>query len=502
MKEMKFNTHFPPDIEDSTGIIGDLGEVQKNIQDYLREILGNSSGMLVSAQELNSGSKGIRDKNIKIYEDTTSVAESTNEMNGNMNTVSSATEELSINMSTIADASNESRNSISSISESTKELTAAANEIAENTEKATQITARALDSAEESSSKVSVLEDAANEIGDVTTTISDISDQTKLLALNATIEAARAGEAGKGFAVVAKEVKDLALQTSTATKNIRNKIDIIQNATVTTIETIERIQNVMGEVNDVVTTIASAAEEQSASTKNISQYILKTTERIDDMVNNVKQGAQAVQDVNVSISDTTELSNRITEAINGIQDESRDIKNISIKNYIIALETTGQGETIFDICNSFTLPQRIKEEAKKEKPRLCKFSQSYDVQVEKMNDDHTVIFNYINSVSDNVKNNAPKKELITSLLNLENFTVEHFDREEQLMQQNNYPEYAEQKRAHTKLLDKVRSIIETVEADEEIDIIEVMVFLRNWLIKHIQGMDKKYGPYMNKKGIR
>ncbi|MGM0461280.1 MAG: bacteriohemerythrin [Fibrobacterota bacterium] len=501
MKEMNFTTQIPQDLDDPTGIIGDLTEVQNNIQEHLREILGSSSGMLQSAKKLNSGSKNIRDKNIQIYADTTSVAESTNEMNANMNTVSSATEELSINMSTIADASNESRTSINSISDSTRELTAAAHAIAENTEKATQITARALEKAEESSRKVSVLEDAAHEIGDVTTTISDISDQTKLLALNATIEAARAGEAGKGFAVVAREVKDLALQTRTATKNIRTRIDVIQNATNTTIDTIEQIQAVMGEVNDVVTAIASAAEEQSAGTGNISQYILKTTNRIDDMVHNVKQGAQAVQDVNVSISDTTQLSNRVTEAINEILEGSGDIKNTSITNYILALETTGQGETIFDITNSIGLPQNMKEEAKKEIPRLCKFSRSYDVQVKKMNDDHTVIFNHINAVSETVKTRAPKKELISSLRNLENFTVEHFKREEHLMQEHNYPEYEEQKRAHTKLLEKVRSITESVENGRDIDIIEVMVFLRNWLILHIQGLDKKYGPYLNKKGI-
>ncbi|MGM0442605.1 MAG: bacteriohemerythrin [Fibrobacterota bacterium] len=495
MAAMDFSVS-PDTTEDSTGLLAELVLLQKNLEERFADTLGDSAGLLKSAEELNTGSRSIRDRNIRIFRDTASVAASTNEMNGNMNTVSSATEELSINMNTIADASRESRESISSISDSTKELTTAADEIARSTETATEITARALTSAEESSRTVNELEEAARDIGEVTVTISDISDQTKLLALNATIEAARAGEAGRGFAVVAKEVKELALQTSSSTGNIQKKVDIIQRATNRTITAIGSIRDVINEVNDVVTTIASASEEQSASTGDIADYILKTTERIDSMAESVQQGAQAVQDVNVSINDTTELSNRVTESINRIQEESETIKNLSVKNYITALETTGQGEALHDSCAAVALPAGKKEKAEEEAPVFCKFSPSYDVQVPKMNSDHDRIFQLIDAVSKTVKADAPRKNLVQDLQNLQSFTEEHFAREEKLMQQREYPEYPAQKKAHTKLLDTVAQIISDVEQEKEVDLIEMMVFFREWLVKHIQGMDKKYAPWL------
>jgi len=69
---------------------------------------------------------------------------------------------------------------------------------------------------------------AAQTVDKVTEAITEIFEQTNLLALNATIEAARAGEAGKGFAVVANEIKELAKQTATATHNIKQQIEGVQ----------------------------------------------------------------------------------------------------------------------------------------------------------------------------------------------------------------------------------------------------------------------------------
>lgn len=102
------------------------------------------------------------------------------------------------------------------------------------------------------------------------------------------IEAARAGEAGKGYAVVANEIKDLARQTAEATQEIRLKIDGIQNSTDATVTEIKRIQSVITNVDDIVGTITTAVEEQSSSTKEIT--------------NNVNQGAQGIQAVNENVT--------------------------------------------------------------------------------------------------------------------------------------------------------------------------------------------------------
>src|SRR5262249_28085344 len=100
-----------------------------------------------------------------------------------------------------------------------------------------------------------------------------VAAQTNLLALNATIEAARAGEAGKGFSVVASEVKSLATQTATATEEISGQIRAIQGATKEAVEAIEHIGSTIGRSNDIASAVASAVEEQDATTREMAQNV-------------------------------------------------------------------------------------------------------------------------------------------------------------------------------------------------------------------------------------
>ena len=103
--------------------------------------------------------------------------------------------------------------------------------------------------------------------------ITSIAQQTNLLALNATIEAARAGEAGKGFAVVANEVKELAKETAKATEDISQKIEAIQGDTQGAVEAIDQIGTIINQINDIQNTIASAVEEQTATTNEIGRNV-------------------------------------------------------------------------------------------------------------------------------------------------------------------------------------------------------------------------------------
>ena len=101
----------------------------------------------------------------------------------------------------------------------------------------------------EVSIKLGKLEESSNEIGRIVELITEISDQTNLLALNASIEAARAGELGKGFAVVAEEVRKLADETASATKQI---IPIINNIQIETSSTRNNMKHTVSEVDKEV----------------------------------------------------------------------------------------------------------------------------------------------------------------------------------------------------------------------------------------------------------
>jgi methyl-accepting chemotaxis protein len=131
------------------------------------------------------------------------------------------------------------------------------------------------------------------EIGTVVKVITSIAEQTNLLALNATIEAARAGEAGKGFAVVANEVKDLARATAEATSDISRRIAAIQSDAEAAVHAIGEITEIIGRVSETQASIASAVEEQTATTNEIGRNVAEAARGSHEIAANVGVMAEA-----------------------------------------------------------------------------------------------------------------------------------------------------------------------------------------------------------------
>ena len=184
---------------------------------------------------------------------------STGQTANQANVVSAGSEQVSRNIQTVATAADE--------------MGASINEIAKNTAEASKVATAAVRSAEETNVTIGKLGQSSAEIGQVVKVITSIAQQTNLLALNATIEAARAGEAGKGFAVVANEVKELAKETAKATEDISHRIESIQADTKGAVAAIGQIGLVIGQINDIQNNVASAVEEQSVTTNEITRSL-------------------------------------------------------------------------------------------------------------------------------------------------------------------------------------------------------------------------------------
>ena len=183
--------------------------------------------------------------------------------------------------------------SIRTVATAAEEMTASIREIAKNAADAASVATTAVTVAGAAKGTVASLGESSAEIGKVIKVITSIAQQTNLLALNATIEAARAGEAGKGFAVVANEVKELAKETARATEDIGQKIEAIQSDTRGAVDAISEIGDIIDKINDIQTTIASAVEEQTATTNEIARSVTEAATGANGIASDIAEVAQA-----------------------------------------------------------------------------------------------------------------------------------------------------------------------------------------------------------------
>jgi len=232
-------------------------------------------------------------------------------------TLKRAAEDTSSRMAAASSASAETAQRMDATVTATEELSGSIAEIGRQASRGLGMAQSAVGDTQRSQGAIRSLDAAAERIGSVVDAISAIAAQTNLLALNATIEAARAGDAGRGFAVVAAEVKTLANQTSRATDDISQQIAAIQEATKRSVDEIASIARAMGDLTGVSTSIATAVEEQSATTRDIAESIHVAaghTARASADIGSVEQavalGAVAIGDIT---SWTSKLSSRAAD---------------------------------------------------------------------------------------------------------------------------------------------------------------------------------------------
>ncbi|WP_104524216.1 methyl-accepting chemotaxis protein [Blastococcus atacamensis] len=207
--------------------------------------------------------------------------------------------------------------SVSSAAAGAEEMGASITEIARSAAEAAEVGRQAASLAETTETTIAALGASSAEIGDVVKVISGVAEQTNLLALNATIEAARAGDAGKGFAVVANEVKELAQEAAKASEEIAQRVQGIQSETTAAVRSIAQIAEVVRSINDHQTTIASAVEEQTATTRELSRSVATAAEgagTVTTTLTAVRQDADdSATDVDRARSAAQELDGLSTE---------------------------------------------------------------------------------------------------------------------------------------------------------------------------------------------
>jgi methyl-accepting chemotaxis protein len=241
------------------------------------------------------------------------VGSASEELNTTSQQITANSEETSAQADVVSKAAHAVSQNLQTVATGAEEMGASIKEIAKNATEAARVATSAVKVAETTTATVSKLGESSNEIGQVIKVITSIAQQTNLLALNATIEAARAGEAGKGFAVVANEVKELAKETARATEDISLKIEAIQSDTKAAVDAIASISGVINQINDISGTIATAVEEQNATTNEMSRNVTEAANGSGEITSNIEGVADAAQSTTRGATDTQKASQQLVE---------------------------------------------------------------------------------------------------------------------------------------------------------------------------------------------
>jgi methyl-accepting chemotaxis protein len=284
---------------------GDL--TRDDLQVHTKDELGD----LTTAINTMSGS--LKRMILAIAGNAVQVASASEELNVTSQQITANSEETSAQAEMVSKAAEAVSQNLQTVATGAEEMGTSIREIAKNATEAAKVATSAVKVAETTTTTVSKLGESSNEIGQVIKVITSIAQQTNLLALNATIEAARAGEAGKGFAVVANEVKELAKETAKATEDISRKIEAIQTDTKAAVEAIASISGVINQINDISTTIATAVEEQNATTNEMSRNVGEAAHGSSEITSNIARVAEAAQGTTRGATDTQRASQQLVE---------------------------------------------------------------------------------------------------------------------------------------------------------------------------------------------
>jgi methyl-accepting chemotaxis protein len=291
---------------------GDLtGEIESTSQDEI--------GSLVTS--LNRTIRTLRELLMTVSRDAGQLAAASEQISSSASSTSASTHRQSEQTTQVATAMHEMSASVTEVSEHSRAAAEAARQACETARNGGAVVNETLSAMQSISNttatvaaKIEALGKSSEHIGAIASVIDEIADQTNLLALNAAIEAARAGEQGRGFAVVADEVRKLAERTAAATKQIAGMIEGIQresheavvfmqqgtreveigvSRTVSSGQALDQIIEMATRVGDMVTHIATAAAEQSATAAEINRSIDSISQTTIETSNNASESAKA-----------------------------------------------------------------------------------------------------------------------------------------------------------------------------------------------------------------
>ncbi|MBJ6748936.1 methyl-accepting chemotaxis protein [Geomonas anaerohicana] len=282
----------------------EISQMLRSLQKLQTSMRGMIQGIQQTADELASASSQLSNTSTRMAEGTEHASQQSSSVSSAVGEMAGVSSDIALSCQKMADRAGSTNTATSKGEETITRMTSVMGEIE-------QMVTGTVDA-------VKALGSNSDKIGDIVVAIEDIADQTNLLALNAAIEAARAGEQGRGFAVVADEVRRLAERTTSSTREVQSIIASLQGDVKNVVALMERSANsVRSGTDDVqhssraigtikehitplleyVSQVATAAEQQSATTINISESMRQIIGVVQETAGGAQESARAAEDL-------------------------------------------------------------------------------------------------------------------------------------------------------------------------------------------------------------
>lgn len=302
---------------------GSMGEVSRSFNtmiDKLKKILTEASQI---TRQVMDASRGIEDKNQNLKIVMAQVASSSNELAQGAN-------EISVDIADMTDSIKDIENKVSNYTSSTKEMNKRSIHTLELVEKGrlsvdTQAEGmrKNIEATNKVASTIETLSQNARGISMIAKSITEIAEQTNLLSLNASIEAARAGEHGRGFAVVAQEVRKLAEESTSSTKEVFGLVRSIEADIRQAVENIAINEEVVQVQNEMIVETAHIFSQIVQSVQYITEQISAFSAESDLMLESALKISSAIENISAitqqTAAGTEEVSAAMNEQINALQ---------------------------------------------------------------------------------------------------------------------------------------------------------------------------------------
>lgn len=275
--------------------LNDTKQTLSQLLDRNRELKDSFEKLNISSTNISENMQQVAAVTEEQATSTTAVVEKTNDLSVHIESVSDLVDTMESSCGTLKECTNSGLDTVNNLVSSAKESIRVTNEI---------------------TTSITNVDAGSHEIENIIGLINSISDQTNLLALNASIEAARAGEAGRGFAVVADEIRNLAEQSQSATANIRQIIQTMQDKIQETVHAVADVNNAMTTQHEHVQQTETSFQNIYEDVDSLHRLLREVEEKNNDMVSQKEKILSSMNDLSAGVEETSASTYEVTETTN------------------------------------------------------------------------------------------------------------------------------------------------------------------------------------------